>query len=346
MAASPAVTFDGVKLQLAKRQYAPIYLLHGEEGYFIDALVKEFEEILSPEERDFNLYTLYAPQVSPDTVMDTCRRYPMMAERQVVILKEAQAIRADQLNRLHLYASQPSETTVLVICCRGVLAKAKNLIDEMKAHGGVIFESKRIDERNIGNVINEFIKDKGLNIEPKGLAMLKDYVGTDLSRLYNEIDKLTVVLGQGATVTPESIERNIGVSKDYNNFELIDAIARKDALRVFNIVEYFRNNSKNNPTILTVSTLFTFFSNLLILHFCKDKSDGGMCNELGFRWPRALENYKPALRNYNAYKTIEIISAIREFDTKSKGIGSRQNEYDLLKDLAFRILNAAGTIVI
>ncbi len=344
--AAPAVTFDGIKSQLAKRQYAPVYLLHGEEGYFIDALVKEFEEILAPEERDFNLYTLYAPQVSPDTVMDTCKRYPMMAERQVVILKEAQAVRADQLNRLHLYASQPSDTTVLVICCRGALAKAKNLIDEMKAHGGVVFESKRIDERNIGSVITEFIKSKGLNIEPKGLAMLKDYVGTDLSRLYNEIDKLTVVLGQGATVTPESIERNIGVSKDYNNFELLDAIARKDALRVFNIVEYFRSNSKNNPTILTVSTLFTFFSNLLILHFCKDKSDSGMCNELGFRWPRALENYKPALRNYNAYKTIEIISAIREFDTKSKGIGSRQNEYDLLKDLAFRILNATGTIAI
>ncbi len=346
MASAPAATFEGIKAQLAKHQYAPIYLLHGEEGYFIDALVKEFEEILSQDERDFNLYTLYAPQVSPDTVMDTCRRYPMMADRQVVILKEAQAIRADQLNRLHLYASQPSMSTILVICCRGALAKAKNLMDEMKSHGGVVFESKRIDERNIGNVINEFIKNKGLNIEPKGLAMLRDYIGTDLSRLYNEIDKLTIILGQGATVTPESIERNIGISKDYNNFELIDAIARKEALKVFNIVDYFRSNPKNNPTIITISQLFNFFSNLLILHFCKDKSDGAMCNELGFRWPRALENYKPALRNYNAYKTIEIISAIREFDAKSKGIESRQNEYDLLKDLAFRILNATGTITI
>lgn len=341
-----AVTFDGLKAQLAKREYAPIYLLHGEEGYFIDALVKEFEEILPPEERDFNLYTMYAPQVSADDVMDACRRYPMMSEYQVVILKEAQSVRADYVNRLHLYASNPSATTILVICCRGSQVKAKDLLAEMKKNGGVVFESKKIDDRNIGNVISSFIKNKGLNIEPKGLAMLRDYVGADLSRLYNEIDKLTVVLGEGATVTPECIERNIGVSKDYNNFELIDAIAQKDSLKMYSIVEYFRANSKNNPTVMTITTIFNFFSNLLLLHFLKEKSDNAMMAELGFKWPIQLRSYKPALRNYNAYKTIEIISAIRDFDAKSKGIGSRQNEYDLLKDLMFKILTAQGNISI
>lgn len=341
-----AVTFGSLKAQLAKRQYAPVYLLHGEEGYFIDELVKLFEEILPVEERDFNLYTMYAPQVSADDVMDACRRYPMMSEYQVVILKEAQAVRAEYINRLHLYASQPSLTTILVICCRGAQAKAKDLIAEMKAHGGVVFESKRVDERNIGGLISEVVRSKGLNIESKGLAMLRDYVGADLSRLYNEIDKLANILGEGAMITPECIEKNVGVSKDYNNFELVDAIAQKDALKVFTIVEHFRSNPKNNPTIMTVSAVFNFFSNLLLLHFLKEKSDNAMMGELGFKWPIQLRSYRPALQNYNAYKTIEIITAIRDFDAKSKGIGSRQNEYDLLKDLMFRILTASGDIAI
>lgn len=339
-----AATFDGIKAQLAKRQYAPIYLLHGEEGYYIDALVKEFEAIIPSQDRDFNLYTLYAPEVSSDTIMDVCRRYPMMSDYQVVIVKEAQAVRADQLNRLHLYASQPSMTTILVICCRGALAKAKELISEIKAHNGVIFESKKLNERNVEGAISRFVKERGLNIEPKSLAMLRDYIGTDLSRLHNEIDKLAAILGVGAMITPESIERNIGVSKDYNNFELVDALAEKNALKVYRIVEYFRSNPKNNPSVLTVSQLFSFFSNLLILHFQKDKSESAMMAAVGAKWAVAFNKYKNGLRNYNAYKTIEIISAIREFDTRSKGIGSRWNEYDLLKDLMFRILNARGVI--
>lgn len=345
-APSNTITFEGLKSQLAKRQYAPVYLLHGEEGYFIDELVKDFENILPVEERDFNLYTMYAPQVSADDVMDACRRYPMMSEYQVVILKEAQSVRADYINRLHLYASQPSSSTILVICCRGALAKAKDLISEMKKCGGVVFESKRIDDRNIATMIAALIRNKGLNIEQKGLSMLRDYVGSDLSRLYNEIDKLTVVLGPGAMITPEAIERNIGVSKDYNNFELIDAIAQKDSLKVYQIVDYFRANSKNNPTVLTIATIFKFFSNLLLLHFLKEKSDNAMMAELGFKWQGQLRSYRPALKNYNAFKVIEIISAVRDFDRKSKGIGSRQNEFDLLKDLMFKILTASGNIVI
>lgn len=343
-ASASSISFDELKRRLAHKQYAPVYLLHGEEGYFIDELVKDFERIVPEGDRDFNLYTLYAPEVSPDTIMDTCRRYPMMSDYQVVIVKEAQAVRADQLNRLHLYAQRPSPSTILVICCRGQLAKAKDLIAQIKANGGVIFESAKLNERNIGPVISHFIKSRGLNIEPKGLEMLKDYVGADLSRLYNEIDKLTMILGPGATVTPESIERNIGVSKDYNNFELIDAIARKDAKKAFTIAEYFRSNPKNNPTILTVAQLFNFFSNLLVLQFLKERTDQSMMAAIGARWPRALDNYKTAMRGYNAYKTIEIISAIRQFDSRAKGVECRWNEYDLLIDLIFHILNAKGSI--
>lgn len=338
-----SLTFPALRRQVKARQLAPVYLLHGEEGYFIDELVKEFEELVPEEERDFNLYTLYAPESGVETVMDVCRRYPMMAEYQVVIVKEAQAIRADMLNKLHNYVSNPTPTTILVISCRGAQAKGKDLLAAVKKNG-VIFESKKLSEKNILPAISELIKEKQLNIEPKALSMLRDYIGTDLSRLYNEIGKLALILGPGAMVTPEAIERNIGISKDYNNYELIDAINIRNAAKTFAIVEYFRNNPKNNPTVMTVSSLFNQFSNLLIYHYTKDKSPSGYMDALGLKSPWALKVYETASRNYNVRQTIEIITAIREFDVKSKGLGSRQNEYSLLKDLIFHILTARGII--
>lgn len=342
--ASSNPTFSELKRQLAARvKLAPVYLLHGEEGYYIDELVKDFEALVPEEERDFNLYVLYAPESGVEAVMDVCHRYPMMAQRQVVIVKEAQAVRADQLNKLHSYVERPNETTVLVISCRGAQAKGKELLAAVKKNG-VIFESKRLSERNVVPVINDLIKEKGLNVDPKALAMLRDYIGADLSRLYNEIGKLALILGPGAMVTPEAIERNIGVSKDYNNFELVDAIVSRNPAKAFAIVEYFRNNPKNNPTVMTVSSLFNQFSNLLIYHYTRDKSQSGYMDALGMRNAWGLRVYEVAARNYNVRQTIEIISAIREFDARSKGIGSRQNEYDLLKDLVYRILTARGII--
>lgn len=342
--ASSTPTYSELRRQLAaKTSLAPVYLLHGEEGYYIDELVKDFEALVPEEERDFNLYVLYAPESGVEIVMDVCHRYPMMAERQVVIVKEAQAIRADQLNRLHSYVERPNPTTVLVISCRGAQAKGKELLAAVKKNG-VIFESKRLSERNILPVISDLIKEKKLSVDPKALSMLRDYIGVDLARLYNEIDKLALILGPRAMITPEAIERNIGISKDYNNFELIDAINSRNAAKAFAIAEYFRNNPKNNPTVMTVSSLFNQFSNLLIYHYTRDKSQSGYLDALGLKSPWALKGYETAARNYNVRQTIEIISAIREFDTRSKGIDSRQNEYDLLKDLIFHILTARGFI--
>lgn len=342
--ASSTPTFQELKRRLAARtQLAPVYLLHGEEGYYIDELVKDFEALVPEEERDFNLYVLYAPETGMDDVMEVCHRYPMMAERQVVIVKEAQAIRADQLNKLHSYIERPNPTTVLVISVRGAQAKGKELLAAVKKNG-VTFESKRLSEKNLVPAISDLIKEKGLNVDPKALSMLRDYIGADLARLYNEIGKLALILGQGAMVTPEAIERNIGISKDFNNFELVDAIVSRNAGKAFAIVEYFRNNPKNNPTVMTVSSLFNQFANLLVYHYTRDKTPAGYMDALGLRATWALRSYETAARNYNVRQTIEIISAIREFDTRSKGIGSRQNEYDLLKDLIFRILTARGII--
>lgn len=344
MAANDSVTFEGLKSQLSKRQFAPVYLLHGEEGFYIDELVKCFENILPQEERDFNLYTLYAPEVSPDTVMDACRRYPMMSEYQVVILKEAQSVTANYLNALASYVSQPSTTTVLAICSRGAAAKGRELIAAVKSCGGVIFESKRLKDNAVLPLIKSLITARGMSVEDKALEMLRDYIGSDISRLYNEINKLAVILGSGAMVTPESIERNIGISKDYNNFELIDALSVKDAKKVFTIIEYFRCNPKNNPTVLTVAAVFNYFADLMMTYFAKDKSDRALMAEVGAKWDIQYKKFRNGRNNYNAFQVIEIIFAIRDFDRKCKGIGSRQNEYALLKDLMFHILTAPGNI--
>ena len=340
---SSEITFSQLKKLITERRLAPLYLLHGEEGYYIDELVKVFEELLPEEERDFNLYTIYGPETGVETIMDVCQRLPMMAEHQVVIVKEAQAIRADALNKLHFYAERPNPSTILVIACRGDKAKGKDLIAAIKKNG-IVFESKKVTERNLLPVISDLIRDKNMTVAPKALSMLRDYIGTDLSRLYNEIDKLSFILGPGAMITPEAIERNIGISKDYNNFELVDAINSRNAAKAMTIVEYFRNNPKNNPTVMTMSTLFNHFSNLLIYHYTRDKSQSGYMDALGLKSPWALKNYEAAARAYNVRQTIEIISALRECDCRSKGIGSRQNEYDLLKDLMFRILTSQGII--
>lgn len=337
------MTYPRLLRQLDAGQYSPVYLIHGEEGYFIDELVKRFESILPEEERDFNLYTFYGAETGADAVMECCRRFPMMAERQVVILKEAQVMRADQVNRLHHYVRHPNPTTILVIAFRGAKAKGKELIEAVKANG-VLFESSRISERDLLPAIHDLIKEKGLSVDAKAISMLRDFIGTDMSRLYNEIDKLAFILGPGAMITPEAVERNVGISKDYNNFELLDAIDTRNAGKAFAIVAYFAANPKANPTVVTSGLLFNRFSNLLIYHYTRDKSKSGYMDALGLKRPGALWPYEKAARSYNVRQTIEIISAIREFDVRSKGVGSRQNEYALLKDLVFRIFTARGVI--
>lgn len=343
MASPRSVNFTNLRRDIAAGRLAPVYLLHGEEGYFIDELTKDFEKLVPETERDFNLYTLYAPQVKMDLVAATCRRVPMMAARQVVILKEAQAISGRDLNLLAPYAEQPNPSTVLVISSRGEKAKGTALLNAVKK-SGIVFESKKPNDQSVDILIRGIIKDNGLNIEEKGLAMLRDHVGNDVARIYNEINKLVLILGKGSTITPQSIERNVGVSKDYNNFELVDAIATRNLRKTMVIINHFKLDPKRNPTVLTIAAIFNYFSNLMISHFTPDKSPKSQMEALGFKWESQLKNINAGVRNYNARKTIEIITHIREFDARSKGIGSRMNEYDLLQELIFKIFAATGNL--
>ncbi len=337
-------TFSSLTQQIEKRNFAPVYLLHGEEGFYIDTLVKMFEEALSPEERDFNFYSYYAAETSPDTVMDACRRYPMMSDYQVVIVRETQSGGANFLNGLKNYVANPSPTTILVISHRGAQAKGKDFMAAMKTGGGIVYESKKLTDRTIGPVIADLVKEKELNIEPKALEMLRDHIGTDLSRVHNEIEKLAVALPKGAMITPEAVEQNVGISKDYNNFELVAAVASRDFAKAMRIVAYFRRDPTNNPTMVVDTVLFNLFSNLLIVFYTPDKTDRSLMAALGFKSPYQLIDIKEAMRNYNAWQTIEIISEIRRFDAMTKGIGSRQDPYDLLDALIYRIMTARGKI--
>ena len=345
MATAPKTTsFSELRTLLKSKRFSPIYILHGEEGYYIDELLKDFTELIPEADRDFNLYTFYAPEVDMDTVMDACRRYPMMSDFQVVILKEAQAVNQSTLDRLHLYAQQPTPSTILVVCGRGAKIKSKEFIAQAMTHGGTMFESNKLKEGSANGIISNFIKEKGLNIEPKGLSMICDYVGTDLSRIYNEVDKLTVALPQGSMITPEVIERHIGISKDYNNFELVNALASKNAKSAFTIIDHFRKDHKNNPVVVTLSMIWNYFSNLLILLYSKDKSEPALCAALGRKGNWLPTDYKIGMRQYNAWQLIEILRVIRRTDASSKGIGSRMDPYDLLHDMIYHILTAQGRI--
>ncbi len=344
MASTSTPTFDELRKSIAAGRYAPVYLLHGEEGYYIDRLLEEFDKILPSDEKEFNQYTLYATQTEPSAIIDICRRVPMMAQRQVVIVKEAQGARADAINRLAPYIASPVASTVLVVAFRGAQAKGKDLLAAVRNGGGVLFESKKITEYNAPAAIGNYLRSKGLTADPKSLEMLRDFIGTDLTRLHNEIDKLATLLPSGAAVTPEVIERNIGISREYNSFELVDALAEKNAAKAFRILAYFRTHTKEAPVVLVASSVFNFFADVLTGHYAADRSADGIASELGLRNSFAAKRILKGMSNYSPVKTVEIISAIRRFDAMSKGVDSRQNEHQLLYDLVYHILTAPGRL--
>lgn len=342
------LTADSIRRALRRGEVAPVYLLHGEEGFYTDLIAREVENLVAPDDRDFDLTMLYAPETEPAAVIEAARRYPMMSARQVVIVREVQEgykprfTPTAYLNALAPYVRQPSATTVLCLCFRGAQAKGAEFTKALKEGGGVALESRKLTEKMVASTVSNFITGKGLTADPKALAMLCDFVGTDLSRLYNEVDKLTVTLGPNAQVTPEAVERNIGISKEYNNFEFVAAVARHEDEKVFRILKRFASDPKNNPPQVLAVNLFNLFSNLLVAHYARDKSERGLMQELGFRFPMQLTDVRNALKWCGPWQTIEIISQIREFDGASKGNGSRQDPFGLLHDLCFHILNPVG----
>jgi DNA polymerase-3 subunit delta len=315
----------------------PIYFLMGEEPYYIDKLTEYIENnILSEDEKGFNQTVIYGRDATIEDIVSNAKRYPMMAERQVVVVREAQEL-SRTIDKLESYAENPQPTTVLVVAYKyKTLDKRKKLV-KLIAKNGVLFESKKLYENQVGTWIQRLLQGRGYAIEPKANAMLVEFLGNDLSRISNELDKLQIILPKGHTITPKDIEYNIGFSKDFNVFELQNAIGSKDQLKAYKIAQYFADNPKDNPLVVTVSLVFGFFVKILKYHGLKDKDPRAAAPVLGVN-PFFMKDYEIALRNYPMKKVSSIVASLREIDVKSKGVGANSlSNHDLLKEMLVKI---------
>lgn len=334
------ITYEEIVRNLKNRVYSPVYFLMGEEDYYIDRISDYImDTVLSEVEKEFNLTVLYGADTDMAGVINAAKRYPMMSEHQVIVVKEAQGLKG--MEDLVYYLQKPLLSTILVFCYKhGTLDRRKKITAEIEKTG-VLFESKKLKDTQLPGFISSFLKRKKVEIEPKASEMIAEFVGTDLNRLAGELEKLIITLPPGGTrITPEQIERNIGISKDYNNFELRSALIEKDVLKANRIVKYFNDNPKNNPLQLTLAVLFNFFSNLMLAYYAPEKTEQGIAAQLGLRSPWQSREYMAAMRRYKGIKVMQIIEAIRTCDAKSKGIdNSSMSDGDLLKELVYVILH-------
>jgi DNA polymerase-3 subunit delta len=334
-----AVTYEEIISDLKKRIFKPVYFLAGEEPYYIDLITGYIEEkVLTESDKAFNQIILYADDTNIPSIIDISRRFPMMSSHQVVIIREAQSLK--KLDDLVIYLEKPLLSTILVFSYKyKTLDKRTRLYKTLETHG-VYFESARIRDYLIPGWIERYLMTKGIKTDPSASAMLTEYLGTDLHKIVNELDKLIITLPAGKPViTTSLIEKNIGISKDYNNFELQKAIGEKNILKANMIVHYFANNPKDNPITLSIASLFGFFSKLLTYHYLTDKSKNNVASALKVN-PYFVKEYENSATKFDVSKTVRIISLLRTFDMKSKGFGDPGTDQgDLLKELVYRILH-------
>ena len=324
---------------IKKGQVKPIYFLMGEEPYYIDAIATYIENnVLAEEEKGFNQMVLYGRDVSVEDIVSNAKRFPMMAERQVVIVKEAQEL-SRTIDKLEAYAANPQPSTVLVLCYKYKKLDKRKKLYKTVGKSGVLFESKKLYDNQVPDWIRRVLKGKNYSISPKAAQMLVEFLGTDLGKINNELQKLQLVLPKGTEITPQHIEENIGISKDFNNFELRKAIAERDVMKANRIIYYFAQNPKDNPLVMTISLLYNFFSQLLQYHALPDKSQFAAAKALKIN-PFFVKEYQTAGKHYPMRKVSQVVGLLREADVKSKGVGaSNLPQGDLLKELLFKIMN-------
>lgn len=318
--------------------YKPIYFLMGEEPYYIDKISDFIEEnVLDEAEKGFNQVVMYGRDTSVEDIVASAKRFPMMAEHQVVIVKEAQDL-SRTIEKLVSYAENPQPSTILVLNYKYKKLDKRKKLYKVIQKSGLLFESKKLYENQVADWIRRVLGGKNYQVEPKAAQMLVEFLGTDLSKISNEIDKLTVILKENTIISPQHIEENIGISKDFNNFELRKAVGERNVLKANRIINYFIQNPKNNPLVMTISLLNSFFTQLLIYHSLKDKSKNSVAKALGVS-PYFVNDYVTASRNYPLRKVSQTISILREADVKSKGVGANQTQSDILKELLFKIMH-------
>lgn len=334
-----AVTYEEIISDLKKRIFKPVYFLAGEEPYYIDLVTDYIEENVLPEaEKSFNQVIYYGEDITVPLIIESARRFPMMASHQIVIVKEAQSLK--KIDDLLLYVEKPQPSTILVINYKyKVIDRRTKLFKALDTHA-VYFESARLKDYQVPAWIERFLMTQGIKTDPNASAMLTEYLGSDLHKIVNELNKLIITLPAGKPViTTSIIEKNIGISKDYNNFELQKAVGERNILKANMIVHHFANNPKDNPVTLSIASLFSYFSKLLAYHYLTDKSKNNVAAVLKVN-PYFVKDYEISASKYNVSKTVQIISLLRTYDMKLKGFGDMSSEPgDLLRELIFKILH-------
>ena len=342
MAEAKNITFQSIMHDLQERKFVPLYYLVGDEPYYIDKIADYIaEHVLQPEERDFNQTILFGSDVTAAQIADTARRYPMMSEYQVVIVKEAQNIKNTEA--LEKYFKAPMPSTILVMCLKNgkIDGRKKDLVRSIQA-AGVLFESNKLKDRELPAFIEKYLKAREVSIDPKSTQMIADNIGSDLSRLTSELDKVVLSLDQqDRRVTPEIVENQIGVSKEFNGYELRDAIVSRNVFKANQIIKYFDDNPKAGSIYSFLPMLFNYFQNLMIAYYApNNKSQEAVAEWLEFKNPWFAKEYMTGMRNYSGMKVMQIISKIREIDAKSKGLDNPNTPPgELMKELIFYILH-------
>ena len=337
--AARGITYDDIMRDLKARKVAPVYYLMGDEDYYIDKLSDAIvNAVLTEDEKDFNLDIVYGAEVDIDKVIELAHAYPMMAEKRVVLVREAQAIRS--LEGLDAYLAHLTPTTVLVFCHKHGKLDARKAAAKALQQVGVVFESKRLFDNQLAPFISRYFSQHNVDIEPQAIQMLAGHVGSDLSRLTTEMDKLLLALNGNRVVGAALVEEQTGMSKDFNDFELQSALAMRNIFRANQIVKYYQGNPRSFFITRTLTNLFTFFSDVMLSYYAPDKSDAGIAAWLGKTEWKVRQDIGPARRNYSGVKVMQILGEIRKTDAKSKGVeGVRTPHEELLQDLIFFILH-------
>ncbi|MDB4088119.1 DNA polymerase III subunit delta [Flavobacteriales bacterium] len=334
------MSYEKIISDLKQKKFQPVYFLSGEEPYFIDQISEYIEHnVLEEHERDFNQTIFYGKDAKVSSIIETCKRFPMMSERQVVIIKEAQHLAKD-IGEFEDYLNNPQPSTLLVFCYKYKKIDKRKAVGKLIAKNSVFLVSDKIKDYKLPEWILGAVKNFGFSINQKNAMLLSEYLGNDLGKIEKELEKLKVVIKPGSEINGTVIENNIGISKDYNIFELQNAIGNKDVVKANTIINYFSKNEKAHPLVLTVGFLFSYFSKVITVQFSKNKSnDVVLAREVGVN-PYFLKDYKIAIRNYSPTKLVKVIGYLRESDLKSKGVNnSSTTQSDLLKELIFKIMH-------
>ncbi len=338
----PAFSYDEIIADIRARRFSPVYILMGEEPYYIDQITQLIAATVVPEDmRDFAQNILYGADVRMSQVLDLARQLPMMAERQTVIVREAKAMKG-AWDALENYLENPAPSTVLVFCYKGGTIDRRKTFMKKAEKAGVVFESVKKKDWELPTFIKQYAKECNVAMDEKSVMMIADHVGADLNRLTTEIDKVVASLPEGETrITPEIVEQKIGISKEFNPFELRNAIVQRDAFKAYQIVSYYEKKRNTDEYYSSLPQLFNFFQNLMIAYYAPERNNAmAVAQHLGYKAEWAARDYITGMRNYSARKVMNIISKFREVDAKSKGLDNPNTSIgQLFRELIFFILN-------